>query len=271
MPEGSPEFLLAFVLLESAALPDFTALRASPWASRHEISWDEPKDGIALFTLDGAEAHIALMPAPVPWSDLELPCAASRFWREATDVCRKHQAHLVVALRSAEPDPVTRHLLLTEFVAALLEATPAALAVYWGNGGVVQSTEIFREFSAAATPNDLPLYLWVDFRLWRQEAGGLYIATTGLEPFGVMELEGTTRRLDPQTLMGKVYDLAHYVCQNGPVLADGDTIGESATERIRIRHAPSVWQRGQVVRIDFDGPERKGPGKLIQGLFGRGN
>ena len=275
MRNSTPEFLLAMVLLENPAFPDITALKDSPWADRHNIVWEEPtsREGISvqLLSVNGDEAHIALMPVPVPWSDLEGPCATSRFWREATDVCRNHRAHLIVSLRSADADPIARHLALTELIAAVTEATPGAVAVYWGNGGVVQPVGIFREFAAHATPDDLPLYLWVDFRLWKQEDGSLYMATSGLEPFGVMELEGCTRRLEPKVLMGKIYDLAHYVCQSGPVLNDGDTIGESEHERIRIRHTESIWPRGKVVRVEFDGQERKGLGAVIRGLFGRGN
>ncbi|MFZ5816692.1 MAG: DUF4261 domain-containing protein [Bacillota bacterium] len=266
--------LLVFVLLNEPRLPDAEqiAARLAARASRYELSWEEPAGqrepnrAVQFYDLNGQRVTVGLMPVPVPWSDLEGPCATNRFWPQATEVCRAHRAHLVVMLHSEREDPVWNHLAMTHLIAALVEAV-GALAVYWGAGSVVQPAELFCRWAAEASPNDLPLFLWVDFRLFAHE-GHPFLATTGLTALGVMEIEGGSRRLKPSELLGRVYDLAHYACLEGPVLNDGDSIGADEQERIRIRHADSVWERpGPVIRVDFDGEER--PRGLLSRLFGR--
>ena len=40
------------------------------------------------FSLGDTHVILALMPGPIPWSDLEGPCATSVLWRDATEVLR---------------------------------------------------------------------------------------------------------------------------------------------------------------------------------------
>ncbi len=73
------------------------------------------------------------------------------------------------------------------------------------------------------------------------------MSTYGLQSLGLMELEANAAEVEEQWLLSKAYDVASYLMENGPVIADGDTIGESAAEKIRIQHAPSRWEPTQMV------------------------
>lgn len=50
-----------------------------------------------------------------------------------------------------------------------------------------------------------------------------------------------------------VCNIAHYLIQSGPVIKDGNTVGGSADERVRVLHRPSMIDQGRrVYKIDFD-------------------
>jgi hypothetical protein len=52
--------------------------------------------------------------------------------------------------------------------------------------------------------------------------------------------------------LDRVFNAAHYLCDHGPVLLDGQTFGLSADERILISHRPSRWKRpGDVLFLEF--------------------
>jgi hypothetical protein len=267
--------VLVFVLLDAAVFPNVTKVDArlkATWGNRFELTWDEPADRdqcvVQFLHVGENRADIFMMPVPIPLSDLEIPCTTSRFWPEAADVCRTHQAHLVIGWHTQHSESVDQHLLLAQLAAALVQET-GALAVYWG-GIVVQPVELFCKFADIATREYLPLYMWVDFRVFKQADGRLWGVTTGLDSLGLMEIEGVSRRLTPKELEDKVYDLAHYVCRHGAVLNDGNTVGGDEHERISVRHAASVWPRpGKVVHVNFDGPEKRGLFGSIAGLFRR--
>lgn len=262
MDEQNQSLLCMLLLKEKSSLPDPEGVAArlrEIGGSDYQLTWDDPagsKDGIdaQFYNLEGRRVMVGLMPMPIPWTELEGPCAQNVVWPEATEVCRQHQAHLIVGLQG-EPDPVDRHLMLTHFAAAMAQEA-GALAVYWGSGGVVQSAELFGQFATEAEPESLPLLLWISFHKFMHE-GAPFVATEGLKEFGVMEVEAGSANLKPMQLLEKVYDIAHYLCLRGPVLKDGDTVGASARERFLVRHLPSVMNREErVIRILFDQPKQ---------------
>lgn len=95
--------LLAMVALNSATLPEASVVTAS-FAERCPectVPGDiEAKDGTLVFRLNGNMAAVSLMPAPIPWSDLEGPCATAWWWPEATTRMKAHKAHVIGKSRS---------------------------------------------------------------------------------------------------------------------------------------------------------------------------
>jgi hypothetical protein len=61
------------------------------------------------------------------------------------------------------------------------------------------------------------------------------LVTQGLEPFVGREIQHPPNGDGPAELYNRVLGLATYLIQNGPVIAEGDTIGASQAERIRVR------------------------------------
>lgn len=74
--------------------------------------------------------------------------------------------------------------------------------------------------------------------------------TIGLSSFVGREIEFETGRLDPSAVLNNVAGLAAYLVEHGDVIKDGDTIGGSDGERIRVSHATSADFAGvPVLRI----------------------
>ncbi|WP_374712518.1 DUF4261 domain-containing protein [Symbiobacterium terraclitae] len=263
--QNSP--LMAMMFLREPVEPDPKAVAARLRARssyRYELRWDEAADGTRFYSLNGRQVVVALMRAPIPPGDWEEGYANHRYWPQAAQVLRQHRAHLIISLMWDQDDPIDRHLLFTDFVAAVSEAVDG-LGILWGRHGALRSAELFRELAAKASEDGLPLPLWVDFEPVRHE-GKFFMVTTGLDAFGVMEVEVGSARLKPDELFDRLLCVAHYLCTHGPVLKDGDTVGGSATERIPVRHTDSVLDRpGPVIRIDFDAGRRG----LLSRLFGR--
>jgi len=269
MDEQNPAIHCMLLLKERSSLPDSERVAARLQeiiGCGCQLTWDAPaasEDGIHAqnYYFEGFPVLVCLTPMPIPWAELEGPCAENDLWPEATDVCRQHQAHLVIGLLG-EPDPIPGHLMLTHFAAAMaMEA--GALAVYWGNGGVVQPTELFCRLAADAWPESLPLMLWVSFHKFMYD-GAPFVATQGLDAFGLMEVEGGSAALPPKQLLAHVFDIAHYLCVQGPVLKDGDTVGSNAQERFPVKYLPSVVDQSRnAIRILFDEPQKP------RGLFSR--
>jgi hypothetical protein len=221
------------------------------WPSLPALGKAEKKDITLAFSVGEASVILGLMPAPIPWSDLQGPCATSWLWPEAASVLKQHRNHLIVTVMGDE-NPLNRAKLLSMATASILATCPQAVGVYWGDATLVISPKLFREFATQMLPGGLPLYIWIDFRIGRNESGGCSGFTTGMKAFGHMELETLNSPEPPGELRERFFGLACYLIENGPVIRDGDTVGEDANERIKISYSLSAFgHEGQVMRLDY--------------------
>ena len=241
---------VAMVLLGEPRIPDGDAVvRALP--PQRQARLDHAGATTLAIHVDGEASMVGLMPAPLAWSQLEGPCSSAWWWPGAEAACRASTAHVIVMTSAASGDVFEANLRLTDLVAALA-STPEAVAVYWGAGTLVHEPGAFREEARTASRALLPLRLWVDFRIVPEGCGKVFLATTGLKTFGLMEIECTGG--DAARLLDRAFNVAHYLCDKGPVLEDGNTFGFSATERFLVSHRPSQLKRDEkVLHLDLPG------------------
>src|SRR5262249_23136872 len=103
---------------------------------------------------------------------------------------------------------------------------------------------------------DYPIMLWIDIAPL-QSAGGVEVVTIGLSSFVGREIEYEVGRADAAEVFPKVAGLAGYLIQHGDVVKDGDTMGESEADRIRVRIASSKRLGGApILRIAANARDR---------------
>jgi hypothetical protein len=198
-----------------------------------------PGDGLAL---------AALMPVPIPWSDLDAPArAAEAYWPEAAAALTGHEAHAIVTAQLPGADAIELALFLTQAIAAVTAAADAAVGVYWGDGAVVQQPAAFVAQARQMSREYLPLYLWLGFYGHRAPDGRLSLATHGMGAFALMDVEVVGGPRTAHVMLDRAFNAAHYLLDHGPVLRDNDTFGLSAEERILVRHAPSMTDPSRTV------------------------
>ncbi|MBX7184667.1 MAG: DUF4261 domain-containing protein [Vicinamibacteria bacterium] len=251
--------LLAFVTLGRNGGPVDAQRLATSLRERWRLKVDmregeqQGDPGVLVFDLMGSMATVSHMPGPIPWSDLAGPAAAAWHWKEATEVLEAHKSHLLVGLlRDDGLPPLKRAIMLTLLTASVIECASDCTGVYWGSGTAVTPAERFARSAQLMTPEELPLFSWIEFRVFQGEEPETWcVFTTGMKALGHLEIEVRDSRVGASELVDRVYGIAHYLTQAGPVLKDGDTVGDSDEERIRVRHTPSAWDReGPVLRLE---------------------
>ena len=77
------------------------------------------------------------------------------------------------------------------------------------------------------------------------------MVTRGMDAFGLMnvEIEHSTRQ--PNESLALASDIAYYLIKSGPVISDGNTIGHSAEEKIKITFSPSIVDKDIKVTLHF--------------------
>lgn len=217
-----------------------------------EATLTAAEGGTASWRVRDSDLVLGLMSGPMPWSGLEGPCATSQLWKNASEEVKEHRAHLVVSL-STGLNEIDRSILLTQATAAVLAGCDQAMGVYWGNARLLVPKQIFIEFAEKILPKGPPLDIWVDFRIGWQTKQTSAAFTTGMEALGHMELEAGDWPEKPSELRDRLQELARYLLENGRVIKDGDTIGEDASEKIRVVYAPSNHgHEGLVMQLRYE-------------------
>jgi hypothetical protein len=210
----------------------------------------EPGDNLVLLRIGGGTVFVALMDRPIPNQELQRVCRLAWHWRDACDAVSGHQAHFLVVMMHTDLDKLASALLHTKIVAAVIEESKA-VASYWGTN--LQPRDTFLGASTRASAESPPAMLWVSYRVSREASGNLSMSTDGLKDFGLMEIETKDARMPGADLFTLMHGTSQYLIIKGPVIKDGDTIGHSDTQRIRVRHADSYWNAGKrVYRIELD-------------------
>jgi hypothetical protein len=141
--------------------------------------------------------------------------------------------------------------MLTHLVAAVASHTDAA-GIYWGSGTLVHDPQVFIEQVHDLSPDNLPLPLWIDFRVVPNDDGSNRLFTTGMKAFNEAEIEIPHSQKQPAEIFNFACAIAEYIITSHAEIRDGETVGRSETERIRATHAPSMCDSAvTVLRLDF--------------------
>lgn len=183
-------------------------------------------------------AMVALMEAPVPRGEAEAYASYSASaliegWKPPP-----HSAHLIVFL--SEPPP-TDHLAslsrFTALLAALVESSPA-IGVYWGHAGATHSAKFF--LSTAKEPDlSAKLALWTGVSLAQTPEGRLSLLSLGMRQLELPDLLLTAPKERAQDALALLFDLLNYLAKRGRPIPAGDTVGRSATERLKVSYVDS--------------------------------
>jgi hypothetical protein len=216
-------------------------------------------DGDAAITIGYKGFLIALMPIPAPigTDDIAQLCTHSRLWPNDRPAPQDYAAHTIVTVMGsgdAEPDAagVPRAVLLSKVLASAIALTGSIQAVYFGNANHVVLPELFRDLARELLPQPLPM-AWVAVNVGERPDGVMTGHTRGMDMLGLMDIEIPATRDSAEDVYGRLSGICGYLIEHGQVINDGDTLGSTADERIKVVYAPSAFGDGrQVMRLDAE-------------------
>ncbi len=245
--EPSKTKVLSFVLLSEAKLPEAKQFRAEferRLAGRLTVGeMDADGQKVILLRVAGGTVMVGLIEAPLPKGQVDDLCASAWYWRQACDATATHKAHVVASVLDTNLDKLDASLLLTDVVASLMDGN--AIASYWGAS--LQSRDAFLRQSAKISRELPPAWLWVNFRLSNDPEKGLSLSTQGMEEFDLREIEAKDVNRPGREVFSLLVGMSQYLISKGPVIKDGETIGDSPALNIRVRQGPSYWREGATV------------------------
>jgi hypothetical protein len=248
---------LAFVLLPEAKLPKgeaieraFRAYALDGQTLRVHAGTKKRGDAEALeLELDGGQAFVALMPVPVPNGEAD---AAARFSLSALNGKWKlppHKAHLAVTVE-AKGEAMARLAAFTSLLAAVAEAS-SAVGVYCGAAGATHDPRFFREIASERSVSER-LKLWTGVSIAAEEGERYSLLSLGMKSFELPDLLLVVPRAKADDAIDRMFSLLESLIARGKAFPEGDTVGRSASEKLKVHYVTSpVDPKAKVWRVEM--------------------
>lgn len=265
------QITLAFLALKGdwkIPTADVVTFLARSWPTLPVATDIEETETTLAFRLGETDVIVGIMPAPIPWTDLEEACVKGMLWSDAAKVLKHHSRHATVTVTS-QAGAIERARILTQVLAAMT-IWPGAVGVFWPNAGLVLDESHFREYAVGILP-EISSHLWVGIRVEPNDNGGVKGYTKGLAAFGLMEMETLHYPAkEPYRLRTRLSLLADDQLRHSRVFHDGQTFAES-DDVIHVRLGDSSFGLpAPVVRLDFSQTDAGSPLRDQQPrLYGR--
>jgi hypothetical protein len=242
--------ILGMVLLEESNSMDFkkvvTELR-NKW--KLKVDDKESSDEASVLLVEGYNIAIANMPLPIPGDEVKTTAEYNYLWKNGIIEAAKHQGHIILSILNAGKNPIKENLLYSKVASAVLNNSKS-LGMYIGGRTLLLKKDFYLANTETMAEDDLPLYNWIYFGL-RQENGKNSVYTFGLADFNKKEMEIVNSSHSLEDLNEMVFNLAHYVIENDVTLKDGETIGISAEQKLKIRESKGKFLDGTTLKIEF--------------------
>jgi hypothetical protein len=213
-----------------------------------EIPYDDNEEALVAVMGDITLA-VAIMHGPVPNQEAEHYAEANYLWKDAVEVTKSHKAHLMVSVLGKDANLLERGKLFTKVVSSCLKQE-RAIAVY--TDGAVFHPQFYCDIASVMQQDDeaLPIMDWVWFGIYRtEECAGIY--TYGMRKFGKEEMEVYAANADLNDVRDFLLDIVTYVLDCDVTLNDGETIGFSEEQKLRITLSDAVALDGKSLKIEY--------------------
>uniref|UniRef100_UPI003AB4C9A2 immunity protein Imm33 domain-containing protein n=1 Tax=Dysosmobacter sp. TaxID=2591382 RepID=UPI003AB4C9A2 len=197
---------------------------------------EEKADDALVFEVGDMLAAVSLAEYPIPDGEAEGNAENNYMWEDAVKTAKAHRAHLMVAVLGKEEDLLEKGRLFTKVMAACCRQKYAS-GIY--TSGVVFEPRFYEGFADMMQEDELPIFNWIWFGLWRDEHG-MNGYTYGMASFGKDEMEVLGTDAKPSDLRDFLASLASYVLENDVDLHDGETIGFAEDDKHTITRSPGV-------------------------------
>ena len=245
----------AFVLMkEPQGIPaDFEKEMAKQWGITLETDEEEKKEkdedsdvDAQIYDVDGLRLILGYMGFAVPNEEAEQNAQYNYMWKDAVEVTKIHQAHMIVTVMG-EGSAAEKGFLYAKAITTLCRQDNT-IGVY--ANGVVYEPKLFIAMSEMIEAGELPLLDLVWFGLAGGEAG-VSAYTCGMKCFGKDEIEIVNSKKSPGAIRDMLINIASYVIYEDVILHDGETIGLTAKQRLKIRKSEGFNVEGDSLKIEF--------------------
>lgn len=248
--ESMPTILQGAVLLEDAESFDLSDV-LEELKNKRNLNFDRIDIGKVFSFFNYGEYEIALVynKTPITGDDIQGAAKSNIFWNDALNEIQNHKSHILIAIRNVGKYPIQENILFSNIVTALLNNSKS-IGVYIKDRNLLLKKDFYLAHVEYMDEQNLPLYIWVYFGISKED-NKQSIYTYGLNYFNKLNLEIVNSSQSFNDLAELMYNLVHYIIASDVILKDGETVGHSEEQKLKVTYSPGIFLNGTTIKIDF--------------------
>lgn len=217
-----------------------------------EVSEVSGNDDTATFEINGAMVAIGKILAPIPSEELEPMFSYSYLWNNVEKEVPEHNAHAIVTILNGDGNlnKIEKFSLMTMVNASILRTTADAIGIYHGSQTLLLPKGLYIEFADFLLEDNLPVILWIFIGIINKEEQ-CSIYTFGMKEFGKQEIEIIDSPMLGSELHDFILPVLNYILSFDVILQDGETIGFSEEQKIKITESKAVYLEGNSLKLEL--------------------
>lgn len=204
---------------------------------------------IATFKVGGETAAIAFMSAPIPPEEFESIVGFNYLWKNAQEELTALKSHAIVSVMANDTADVERFKILTMINASVLRTSANSIGIYQGTQTLLLPKALYLGMADSMLEDILPIPLWIYIGVVNGERNSVY--TYGMKEFGKDEIEIIDSTMAMGELHGFLVDALHYILASDVTLNNGETIGLSEEQKIKITKSKAVYLDGESLKFEM--------------------
>lgn len=247
---NSEKLILGMVLLKepnSMKIEKVISELKDKW--KLKVKNEETDNETSIIEINGYRIAIANMPVSIPGDEVKTTAEFNYFWKNGEKEATDHKSHIILSIINGGKSPVTENVLFTKIATSIMNNSNS-LGIYIGGRTLTLKKDFYIENAEMMTEQDLPIYNWVYFGM-RDEEGKHSIYTYGLADFGKLEMEIVNSEHPMDELQELMFNLSHYVIASNVKLNDGETIGMSETQKLKLSITKGKYLEGKTLKIEY--------------------
>ena len=193
---------------------------------------------------------VSLMQIPIPNNEAVDNARTNFRWENAVEVAESHKAHIIVSVLGGKEDLLGATDLFVKVCSSCLKQ-PNAIAI--NTLGSVLQPEFYTEYAKIYLDEGLfPIMNMVFFGIYSNDNGDtICLYTYGLDVYGKQNMEIINSDKPLEETFGLLQSVVEYVITSNVTLQDGETIGFSEEQKLKISSLESSVLGEETLRIDF--------------------
>ncbi|WNY28585.1 hypothetical protein MmiEs2_07810 [Methanimicrococcus stummii] len=208
---------------------------------------DAVDENALVFESDGMMVAISLIEGPIPNGEAEHYAETNYIWPDAVETVKTHKAQILLAVMDRGQPALEAGKLFTKIASSCLKLENA-IGLY--TSGTVFQPEFYIDVSEMMNDGDLPILNWIYFGVYANEKGTSGY-TYGLRMFGKEEIEILESTAMPETIHDFLIDIVYYILSGDITLQDGETIGFTEYQKLKITRSKGIALDGFTMKIDY--------------------